>query len=80
MDCHARVAREWWDQANAQTKSNAHHHGDQWTGPEIEMALREDLSIKELARLLGRSAYAIASIRYKATHDPKWISIAGLSN
>lgn len=51
-----------------------------WTGAELEIIVtRTDLSLTELARLLGRTRNAVAVARHRATTDPKWIRVVGVS-
>ncbi len=53
-------------------------HGDIWTGPELEIvSTRTDLSLTELARMLGRTRSAVADARHRCAHDPKWMKAAG---
>lgn len=64
--------------AQQDTLPTAHHHGYQWTGPELEVALRNDLTTREKAKILGRSYAATNTARQKALHDPKWVRVAGV--
>lgn len=57
------------------------HYGDVWTGAELEIvATRDDLSRVELARMLGRTVYAVSGARTRVRHDPKYIQVAGKSS
>lgn len=38
------------------------------------------LTLTELARRLGRTRYAVAVARHRATHDPKWMKVAGVDD
>lgn len=70
----------WRNRVQQETGATAHHHGDEWTGPELEIIVtRDDLSLPQLARLLGRTFMATASAKWRATHDPKWIQVVGVS-
>lgn len=61
---------------NAESASSAANHGKVWTGPELEMAVREDLAHKELARMLGRSIAAVSTARNRARREPKYQTLA----
>lgn len=66
--------------ADAQTQRTTHpadHRGEQWTGPDLELALREDLTARQVALLIGRTYYAVQTARHKARTDPKWIAVVG---
>jgi hypothetical protein len=54
--------------------------GKLWTGPEMEVVLRDDLSDKEIARILGRSLTAIRGRRWLVRNDPKWAAVVGMSD
>lgn len=54
-------------------------HGYQWTGPELEIASRSDLSVNEAAEMLGRSLAAVANARARVRHDPKTTQVVGLA-
>lgn len=84
-DC--RVAKREYDRADggnakrqAETLEKAARLGNQWTGPELEVAARNDLSLREIAALLGRSYASVANMRHKMKADPKTISLVGLSS
>jgi len=77
----AHVARTTGQRRRRQVETvpTARNHGNQWTGAELEIVVtRTDLSLAELANLLGRTRYAVASARERATTDPKWVAIAGV--
>jgi hypothetical protein len=56
---------------NDESRTRAHHHKDRWSIPEMQMALREDMPVRELAALLGRTRKAIGSARRRAK-SPKY--------
>lgn len=60
------------------TRPFAHRSGFQWTGPEIELALRDDLPISAIARMIGRSYSAVATMRMQAKADPRYARLAGV--
>lgn len=61
----------------AETLPGARKRGQEWTGIELEMALRTDVTVRELAERLGRTFSAVASARHKARHDPAWVEFVG---
>jgi hypothetical protein len=62
----------------AQTLEGATRHGQQWTGPELEVAGRSDLTTREVALMLGRTFAAVSNVRKKLKGDPKTIMTAGI--
>lgn len=63
----------------AATIETAYRSGYRWTGAELELvATRTDLTIEQLAKMLGRTAFAVRDARTRATHDPKWRQVAGV--
>lgn len=61
-----------------ETVDGARNSGKQWTGADLEIALREDLSVTELALLLGRTYASVDMARVKSRNDPKWVQAVGL--
>lgn len=49
--------------ANNLTRDTARNHGKEWTGPELELAARLELSASEVARMLGRTINAVRTVR-----------------
>jgi hypothetical protein len=64
---------------NDRTLERATNYGKQWTGPELEVALREDLTATQAAEMLGRSFNAVVTARVKATRDPRYTKLAGVA-
>jgi hypothetical protein len=62
----------------AETLPHARRYGYQWTGPELELAARDDLPLTEIARMLGRSYKAVVNARYEMRRDPRYRDLAGL--
>lgn len=57
----------------------APHNGEQWTGAEMEIvATRDDLTLTQLARMLGRSRAGVTYARNRVRNDPKWMKAAGV--
>jgi hypothetical protein len=65
---------------NAVTLDNARHHREVWTGPQLEIAAREDLTAKQIAAMTGRTMHAVYYMRRRLRDDPKIIWLAGLDD
>jgi len=80
----AEAGYQWWQRrlkpVNDSLRSEAHRHGQEWTGPELEIALRKDLSAQQAAILLGRTLSAVNAARYRTKHFPREIQLAGVSD
>lgn len=63
---------------NEETRSHAHRHGYQWTGPELEIASRTDLSSQTVSVMTGRTLRAVQSMRDRLRHEPKLQQLAGV--
>lgn len=73
-----RRSRARYQQArNDDSRSAAHRHGYQWTGPELELALRPDLTCPQLAAMLGRTIVAVKHMRRRLKVEPLLDIIAG---
>lgn len=56
----------------AQTMERADRRGREWSGPELELAARDDLTAKEVALILHRTAYAVKTMRHRLRSvDPR---------
>jgi hypothetical protein len=74
-DRQAQYVRE-----QAERIGTADKYGYMWTGAELEIVVtRRDLTLTQLAKLLGRTRQAVISARHRATRDPKWSMVAGVS-
>lgn len=62
---------------NEQSRTNAHHHRDVWTGPELEILDREHLSLQDASRMLGRTLAACREMRRTLHVDPRKQALAG---
>lgn len=60
-----------------ETRPLARRYGYEWTGPELELAARQDLTVTEIAKMLGRSYAAVSSQRQRLRNDPRKIALAG---
>lgn len=69
---------KWEAEKNSQTLENATRHRYPWTGPELEIAARKDLTDMEVAQLLGRSRYAVQNARARLERDPRYRDLAGV--
>lgn len=63
---------------NDATREVAHHHNHLWTGAELEVAARADLTAKQVAVMLGRTVSAVHTKRRLMENDPKTIRFAGV--
>lgn len=63
---------------NEETRSKASNSRQRWTGPELQIALRRDLTQEQAAEMLGRSFLAVRSVRKKAKRDPRYQRLAGV--
>lgn len=72
-------SRRKWKGEQEKTLNVATRNRHEWTGPELELASRTDLTARELALLLGRTYAAVKTMRYKLKADPKTISLAGIA-
>jgi ParB-like chromosome segregation protein Spo0J len=73
-----RVSGAYRTEAQAESLAAATNYGKQWTGPELEIAARDDLTTKEVAAMLGRSFAAVVNMRRLLRCDPKTITFAGI--
>ena len=65
-------AADFYRSAQAETKEEASHLREPWDAHELEIATRDDLSIKEAALILGRTYAAVAGARSKARRRGRW--------
>jgi hypothetical protein len=71
-------AKPWETKAQARTLDGAKRHGQPWTGPELEIAARDDLAIAEAALMIGRTYRAVSGARSQLRRDPRKAALAGL--
>lgn len=69
--------REWQRQANDKSLDRASRHNSQWSGPELELAAREDLSASEVAERIGRTMWAVQTMRQRLRKEPSQQWLAG---
>lgn len=65
---------------NDESRERAHHWHYQWTGPELEIAAREDLTAAEVAALLGRTIAGVRTIRRRLQDDADALRRGGLTS
>lgn len=75
----ARPGRRRHFHARQRDTSVAPSRCKQWTGPELEVAARDDLTTLEVAKLLGRTYSGVKGMRAKLLRDPRKQALAGLS-
>lgn len=63
---------------NEATRTTADRHGHQWTGPELEIASRQDLSHEYCAKMLGRTMRAVETKRCQLRVSLKVQLLAGI--
>lgn len=71
---HDKTVSEW----QRATSALAVRHRYVWTGPELDLLLREDLTAREIALRLGRSWHAVATMRGRVRSEPKLRRVVGL--
>lgn len=72
------VTRRWLIEQQRETSEGARNHKKEWTGPELEIAARDDLSTREAAEKLGRTFRSVQTMRRKLKLDPRKARLAGL--
>lgn len=74
-DC-AEAMRHWLVERQQRTSKTARHHTKSWTGPDVEYALREDRTIKQIAADLGRTYSAVSNVRDAvAASKPRYLQL-----
>lgn len=63
--------------SQAETLEGASNNYKGWTGPEMELILRNDLTATETAQMLGRTVYAVRAMRRRCSIDPRVQVLAG---
>lgn len=63
---------------NAASRQQAKNHGKMWTGPELELLARSELTVDYLAEHLGRSRFAVQHQRLRVRSEPVTVWLAGL--
>lgn len=74
---HLRRALARSARVNEKSREVAVKNGDEWTGPELEFVLRDDLTVAEMAAVLHRTVYAVQAARRRVRTEPRYIALAG---
>ena len=81
-ECRAAMSERCDDRRRRhgeRTRAKATRNGQQWTGAELEIATRDDLTAVEAAEMLGRTYQAVMNVRHLCKSDPKYIHLLGAS-
>jgi hypothetical protein len=78
-DCRRQTVRSDGERKQAESLDRAGRRYYQWTGPELEMLLREDLTNAQLAEALGRTYAAVTQMKTQVRRDPRKAWMAGAS-
>lgn len=73
----SKARRRALQQDSVEAATRSHY---QWTGPELEIALRTDLTAHEAALMLGRTYAAVEAQRQLHKVDPRKQNLAGLDD
>lgn len=73
---HAAANR---DRHQKETVQGATRSGMNWTGIELELVARSDLSARDIAHMTGRTLYAVKHMRRAVKNDPRKARLADLS-
>ena len=65
---------------HAHAIEGAVNHGKVWTGAEMEVASRPDLTDSDVAEMLGRSIWAVINVRQRMRSEPKYQRVLGTQN
>lgn len=72
------AAQQKLDEYAATTRPRAVHHRQEWTGAQLEIVARNDLSLTEMALMTGRTYVAVKGARRKIEmRDPSIITRLG---
>ncbi len=58
-----------WAKGQAETLEQATRRGQPWTGPEMDIAARADLTAREAALMIGRTAGSVQQMRNRLRRD-----------
>lgn len=59
-------------ESNAETAKTARNKGQEWTGPELEIIVRTDLTSKQKAIMIGRTIASVNMAIAKLRNEPTW--------
>jgi hypothetical protein len=66
--------------SNAASLPGAKKRGQEWTGPELEIAARKELTAKQVAEMLGRTVSGVRNVRTRLNKEPELRRLAGLAS
>jgi hypothetical protein len=72
-----KAGGEWQRSTNARLLDQARRHNSQWSGPELELASRTDLSASQVAEMVGRTLWAVQTARRRLRDEPSQQWLAG---
>lgn len=65
---------------NDESRDHASRWHEQWTGPELEIAAREDLTAAQVAALIGRTIAGVRTVRQRLRDEPDALRRGGLTS
>lgn len=68
---------KWQRSTNDKLLGRAHRHNSQWSGPEMELAARSDLSAQQVGDMIGRTLWAVSTMRRRLRKEPSQQWLAG---
>jgi len=74
---HAQIKRRDKDRAQNATMPTAGRRGMPWTGPELEIVARADLTAEQAAQMTGRTYHGVETQRRRLGIDPRKADLAG---
>lgn len=76
---HSAQCMEYQRRTNEESMAGATKRGQVWTGPELEVAARSELTAIEVAQILGRTVSGVRSVRSRLKKEPELQLLAGLT-
>lgn len=76
-DCRDSLSAARNREKQLNSLDRATRRGQEWTGPELELLLRDDLTNAQLAEMLGRTYATVSVMKSKVRHDPRYAKAAG---
>ncbi len=74
---HTKATEAQRKRVNDRTRDRAEHYKQEWTGPELEIATRSDLTAAQAARMLGRTMHGVKRVRAKCRTEPRYMKLLG---
>lgn len=69
--CRLARVTDYQRRLRVQLQDRASNRGKEWTGPELETAAREDLTVRQVAQMLGRTLDGVRWVRRQLQIDPR---------